>query len=229
VKDTVEIDLLTRAGRAASQALISVLPTIGVGMSELQVARAVESAMAQFGADDRAFDTVVASGPNSAVPHHRPTPRSILAGDLLKIDFGARVGEYLSDCTRTYVVGADPEPWQREIFAVVQDAAAAGRAMLRPGVGYAEVDSAAREPIEAAGFGEYFTHGLGHGVGLEIHEAPLLAARSVGTLAAGVVVTVEPGIYLPGRGGVRIEDTCLVTEYGAVELTSVPREFRRLG
>ncbi|MEI6622678.1 MAG: aminopeptidase P family protein [Actinomycetes bacterium] len=229
IKEVVEIDLLRRCGQIASEALQSVESTVEVGMTEIVVARRLELAMGQRGADDRAFETIVASGPNSAIPHHRPSQRAIEAGDLLTIDFGAKVDGYRSDCTRTYIVGADPQHWQWEVFDAVERAAAAGRAALRAGAAYADVDRAARAVVEAGGFGENFIHGLGHGVGLEIHEAPLLAARSVGRLALGVVVTVEPGIYLPGRGGVRIEDTCLVTEDGALELTSVPREFRRLG
>lgn len=229
VKDAGEIELLARAGAISTEALAEVTATVRVGMTERYVARRLEAAMAAAGADDRAFATIVASGPNSAVPHHQPTSRAIESGDLLKIDFGARIGGYHADCTRTYVVGADPAPWQSEIFQIVVQAAAVGRAALRPGVSYAEVDSAARDVIAQAGYGQRFTHGLGHGVGLEIHEAPLFCANCVGSLAAGVVATVEPGIYLPGQGGVRIEDTCLVTGGQARELTTASRELQRIG
>lgn len=229
VKDAGEIELLARAGAISTEALAEVTATVRVGMTEQYVARLLEAAMSAAGADDRAFETIVASGPNTAVPHHQPTSRAIESGDLLKIDFGARIGGYHADCTRTYVVGPDLAPWQSEVFEIVARAAAVGRAALRPGVSYAEVDSAARDVIVQAGYGERFTHGLGHGVGLEIHEAPLFGANCVGSLAAGTVATVEPGIYLPGQGGVRIEDTCVVTDGQARELTTASRKLQRIG
>lgn len=229
IKDDGEISVLSEACRISTEALAEVASAIRPGDTEIAIARALEAAMGSARAGDRAFPTIVATGPNSAIPHHEVTSRAVAAGDLLKIDFGARVEGYHADCTRTFVVGADPQPWQSEIHELVAQAAAAGRAALRPGATYADVDAAAREVIVRAGYGDRFTHGLGHGVGLEIHEAPLFAATSAGTLAAGVVATVEPGVYLPGRGGVRIEDTCLVTDAGAVPLTSAPRELLRLG
>ncbi|MGB2969614.1 MAG: Xaa-Pro peptidase family protein [Candidatus Nanopelagicales bacterium] len=228
VKDAREIETLREACRISTVALTTLVDEVRVGMTELSLARRLEQLMGQAGADDRAFPTIVATGSNSAIPHHEPTDRAVASGDLLKIDFGARVAGYHADCTRTFVVGADPQDWQLEIHGVVARAAAAGRTALQPGAEVAAVDAVARGVIAEAGYAEQFSHGLGHGVGLQIHEAPLFAAASVGTLAEGVVATIEPGIYLAGRGGVRIEDTCLVADGGPVPLTTASRELIRL-
>ena len=166
--------------------------------------------MVAAGATGPSFQTSVASGVNSAVPHHRPTDAQLRRGDLLKLDFGALVEGYHSDMTRTLVLG-QPAAWQRELYDLVAAAQATGRAGLRPGADVRDVDTAAREVIAQAGHGENFVHGLGHGVGLQIHEAPALSQFGVGTLAVGMAVTVEPGVYLAGRGGVRIEDTLVVS------------------
>ena len=179
--------------------------------------------MLERGAEALAFETILASGPNSAIPHHRPTDRVVEAGDLVKIDFGARVDGYHADCTRTFVVGP-PADWQLEIHAAVQASQAAGVEALRAGVPVADVDRAARAVLDEAGWLAYFTTGLGHGVGLEIHEDPYVGARTAGKLAAGTTLTMEPGIYLPGRGGVRIEDTVLVEETPRV-LTTLTTEL----
>ena len=229
VKDAGEIGLLRRACQVSVDALSELAPFIGVGQTEIEIARRLEVLMGTHGGDDRAFPTIVATGSNSAIPHHDPTLARVSAGDLLKIDFGALVEGYHADCTRTFVVGGDPRPWQIEIHEVVQRAAHAGRAMLKPGVDVVAVDQSARSIVTDAGFGENFSHGLGHGVGLEIHEAPLFAPEAAGRLEAGVVATIEPGIYLPGRGGVRIEDTCLVTDFGHEVLTVLDRGLVRLG
>jgi Xaa-Pro aminopeptidase len=159
------------------------------------------------------------------VPHHRPTDRVVAAGDLLKIDFGALYEGYHADCTRTVVVGAEPADWQREIHDLVRAAQRAGRHALAPGVDVREVDAAAREVITAAGYGEAFSHSLGHGVGLEVHEAPLISADSDARLADRTSVTVEPGVYLPGRGGVRIEDTLVVRDGEPELLTTTPKDL----
>ncbi|MDF3051368.1 MAG: aminopeptidase family protein, partial [Pseudonocardia sp.] len=167
------------------------------------------------------------AGPHSAVPHHRPTDASMRRGDLVKMDFGALVHGYHSDMTRTVVLGR-AAGWQRDLYALVTAAHAAGRAALVPFVDVTQVDAAARDVVTAAGFGEEFVHGLGHGVGLQIHEAPLLGPTGSGQVQAGMVVTVEPGVYLPGRGGVRIEDTLVVGAGvgGAAEpLTHTTREL----
>ncbi len=187
--------------------------------------------MVSLGAEAPAFATIVATGPNSAIPHHRPTERAIERGDLLKIDFGARVDGYHADMTRTFVVGAEPSGWQAEIYHVVYAAQRAGREALQPGVDARDVDAAARSVVADAGYGERFPHGLGHGVGLEIHEAPLLGYATAAILRGRTPVTVEPGVYLPGRGGVRIEDTLLIHDTGdrAELLTTTTKELLVLG
>ena len=159
------------------------------------------------------------TGANSAVPHHRPTDAQLCRGNLVKLDFGALVDGYHSDMTRTVVLG-EPAGWQRDVYDVVAAAQAAGRAALRAGAEVRDVDAAARNVIVHAGYGEQFVHGLGHGVGLQIHEAPALSQFGVGTLVAGMTVTVEPGVYLADRGGVRIEDTLVVSD-GEPELLTL--------
>jgi Xaa-Pro aminopeptidase len=211
VKDAGELALLRLACEAADAALKDLVARGGVrpGRTEREVGRELEALMLDHGADGISFETIVAAGPNSAVPHHRPTDAVLAEGDFVKIDFGALVAGYHSDMTRTFVLGKAAD-WQLEIYALVAEAQRAGREALRPGAGLRDVDAAARQLIVDAGYGEQFGHGLGHGVGLQIHEAPGIGATSAGTLLAGSVVTVEPGVYLPGRGGVRIEDTLVV-------------------
>ena len=223
-KDDFELGLLREACLATSRALEKVLPKIAVGVTELEVARLLDDAMRDLGTGGPGFDTIVATGPNSAVPHHEPTGRRIAPGDFVKMDFGARVGGYHADMTRTVVVG-EPQAWQQEIYQLVARAQQVGRDALTPGVAATEVDRAAREVIATAGFGEQFGHGLGHGVGLEIHEVPFLGATSTDRIEATVPVTVEPGVYLPGRGGVRIEDTVVVHHDRVEILTPFPRDL----
>ncbi len=213
VKDAGEVALLRLACEAADAALADLLERGGLrpGRTEREVSRELESLMLDHGADAISFDTIVAAGPNSAIPHHRPTDAVLADGDFVKIDFGALVAGYHSDMTRTFVLGRAAE-WQLEIYQLVVEAQRAGREALKPGANLREVDAAARQLIADAGYGEQFGHGLGHGVGLQIHEAPGIGATSAGTLLAGSVVTVEPGVYLPGRGGVRIEDTLVVAD-----------------
>jgi len=205
VKDDAELDLLAAACAISSRALEELLPEIGPGITERQLATVLERRMVDLGAEAPAFETIVASGPNGAIPHHVPGDRPLQSGDLVTIDFGARYGGYNADMTRTVSIG-EPAQWQRDTYELVKLAQQAGLAAARPGAASADVDAAARDLIEAAGHGAHFKHGLGHGVGLEVHEAPMLAASSPGRLAARVPVTIEPGVYLPGRGGVRIED-----------------------
>jgi Xaa-Pro aminopeptidase len=211
VKDAGELALLRLACEAADAALDNLVARGGLrpGRTEREVSRELEALMLDHGADGISFETIVAAGPNSAIPHHRPTDAVLAQGDFVKIDFGALVAGYHSDMTRTFVLGKAAD-WQLEVYQLVADAQRAGREALRPGAGLREVDGAARQLIADAGYGENFGHGLGHGVGLQIHEAPGIGATSAGTLLAGSVVTVEPGVYLPGRGGVRIEDTLVV-------------------
>ena len=211
VKDAGELALLRLACEAADAALTDLVARGGLrpGRTEREVGRELEALMLDHGADAISFETIVAAGPNSAIPHHRPTDAVLADGDFVKIDFGALVAGYHSDMTRTFVLGKAAD-WQLEIYQLVAEAQRAGREALKPGAGLRDVDAAARRLIADAGYGEQFGHGLGHGVGLQIHEAPGIGATSAGTLLAGSVVTVEPGVYLPGRGGVRIEDTLVV-------------------
>ena len=233
VKDDAEVDAL-RLGCAAADAALAGAIADGVlapGRTEREVARELEERMVAHGASGPAFETIVAAGGHSAIPHHRPTDAPLATGDLVTMDFGALVDGYHSDMTRTVLVGpaSAVAEWQRELYALVDAAAAAGRAALRPGVGTREVDAAARDVITAAGHGEHFVHPVGHGVGLVIHEAPAMGATATATLAEGMTVTVEPGVYLPGRGGVRIEDTLVVTGSGAEPLTASTRDLLVLG
>lgn len=214
VKDEAELAMLREACAISDHALADLLDSVVVGRTERHIAVELERRMREYGADGPAFETIVASGPNAARPHHRPTDRRVTDGDFLKIDFGARYRGYHADETRTFVVGRAPADWQIEIYDLVFAAQKAGREALRPGASCADVDRAARAVITEAGYGDNFGHGLGHGVGLEVHEAPLLDSRpgtsSDARLGDRVPVTVEPGVYLPDRGGVRIEDTLIV-------------------
>jgi Xaa-Pro aminopeptidase len=225
VKDAEELELLAAACRLSSQALADVLPEIRPGLSERTLASLLDFRMMQLGADGTAFDTIVASGPNGAIPHHAPTGRPLRRGDLVTMDFGALYQGYHADMTRTVAVG-EPAGWQRDIYDLVALAQEAGIAMLEPGAEASAVDAAAREVIEAAGHSGHFQHGTGHGVGLDVHEAPMLGYGVPGKLADRVPVTVEPGVYLPGKGGVRIEDVLVVTAGGGARiLTSTTREL----
>jgi len=226
VKDEDEVEALRMACAAADRALAELIAHGGLaaGRTEREVARELENRMLDLGAAAPSFDSIVAAGPNSAIPHHRPTDTQLHAGDLVKLDFGALVDGYHSDMTRTVVLG-EPADWQRELYELVAASQAAGRAAVRPGANVQEVDAAARKVIEDAGRGAEFPHGLGHGVGLEIHEAPMLAKTGEGRLSAGMAVTVEPGVYLPGRGGVRIEDTLVVREDDPELLTLTTKQF----
>jgi Xaa-Pro aminopeptidase len=224
VKDDGELARMERAAAIADAALGEVLPLLGQGRREDEVALALDTAMRRLGAEDRAFETIVASGPNAAKPHARPTARVIETGDPVVIDFGAVFDGYRSDMTRTFCVGGTPSGTLARVFAVVGEAQAAGVRAVRAGATAGDVDKACRDLIAAAGWGEAFEHGTGHGVGLDIHEGPAVGAGSTAILVPGVVVTVEPGIYLPGIGGVRVEDTVVVTESGCRALTAFPKD-----
>jgi Xaa-Pro aminopeptidase len=228
VKDESEIEALRSACQISVQALEGLQQGKFVGRTEQQIARDLEWRMFALGAEALAFETIVAAGPNSAIPHHEPTGREVGTGDLLKIDFGARFAGYHADCTRTMMIHDQPADWQREIYDLVAAAQRAGRYALAPGAERIEVDRAARSVIDAAGFGDYFVHGLGHGVGLEIHEDPYFSPRSTGKLLSRTPVTVEPGVYLPDRGGVRIEDTLVVADSPEL-LTTTTRELLVVG
>jgi Xaa-Pro aminopeptidase len=231
VKDDGELGLLGAACRISCEALEQLLPTIRLGITERQLATAIERRMVDLGADGIAFDTIVASGPNGALPHHRAGERALARGDLVTIDFGAISGGYHADMTRTVSLG-EPAGWQREVYDLVARAQRAGMDAARPGADLGDVDAAARDLIGEAGHGGHFKHGLGHGVGLEVHEAPTLGYGSEGRLAARVPVTIEPGVYLPGRGGVRIEDVLVTGGDGnsgaGALLTTTTRELLAL-
>jgi Xaa-Pro aminopeptidase len=229
VKDEEEIALLERACSITGQAFSAVLDRLRPGVTEREYAVALERTMIDLGADGLAFDSIVASGQNGAVPHHRPGSRRFEPGDLVTVDCGAQCGGYHADMTRTVAIGK-PSAWQREIYQIVADAQAAGVAAARPGTDVMDLDAVARDMIEAAGHGGHFGHGLGHGVGLEIHEAPIIGYGRAGTLKDRVPITIEPGIYLPGTGGVRIEDTLVVragagAAGSAQPLTTITREL----
>jgi len=224
VKDDTEIALLARACAITCEAFAGVLPAIVPGRSERELAVLLERAMIDRGAEAVAFPTIVASGPNGAIPHHSPGERAFAAGDLITIDCGARYGGYHADMTRTVALG-EPAGWQREIYELVAAAQLAGMAAAIPGADVEDVDAAARDIIEAAGHGGHFQQALGHGVGVQVHEAPIIGYGRTGTLAKRAAVTIEPGIHLPGRGGAGIEDTLVVRPQAAEVLTTAAREL----
>jgi Xaa-Pro aminopeptidase len=224
VKEAGEVARIRAACAIADEALAEVLPTLLDGPSEREFALALEFGMRRRGASGVSFDPIVAAGPNGALPHARPSARPIGRGELVVIDFGCVVDGYCSDMTRTVSVG-EPDADAVDLWQLVLAAQEAGRAAVAAGVECGAIDGAARTVIEHAGLAHAFVHGTGHGVGLEIHEDPRVARTSTGTLAAGCVVTVEPGVYLPGVGGVRIEDTLVVTSDGAVALTEFPKQL----
>lgn len=224
VKEPAEVDRMQTAAELADRALEQMLAGGLVGRTEREAALALELAIRQGGGEHVSFEPIVAAGPHGALPHAAPREVEIERGQMVVIDFGARVDGYCSDCTRTVAAG-EPELDGRELYALVLEAQLAGLAAVRPGAQCRHVDAAARDLISASGHGEQFGHGLGHGVGLDIHEDPRLTQVAEGTLAAGNVVTVEPGVYLPGRFGVRIEDLVVVTDEGCRILTGVTKDL----
>jgi Xaa-Pro aminopeptidase len=226
-KDAGEVAQIERAAGMAVRALEHTLPQVRAGMTELDVAGVLERALRAEGSEDFPFPTIVASGPRSALPHARSSTRSVESGDFLLIDFGAVAGGYCADVTRTVVVGrATPE--QRDFYDVVRSANEMAAGAVRPGMSGRDADAVAREYIESRGHGALFGHSLGHGLGLEVHEAPRLARGAEGALPADAVVTVEPGIYRPGWGGVRIEDDVHLAAAGPRILTRFTRELIEL-
>ena len=224
-KDDDELGAIAEAARLADQVYEWLFERGVVGRTEREIMLDAHQRMRELGADDPSFPAIVAAGENSAVPHHGSSEREVRPGELLLIDMGAIVDGYCSDCTRTVAAGeihGDP----LEVYELVRSAQVIALEAIRAGVAARDADSVARDPIVAAGHGEHFGHGLGHGVGLEVHEAPRLSQKSDQALEVGDVVTVEPGIYLPGRFGVRIEDLVTVTDDGCRNFTSFPKDLR---
>jgi Xaa-Pro aminopeptidase len=224
VKDDGEVARIRAAAELADAALRRTLEGGLAGRTEQAVALALEAEMRRLGAQRPSFDTIVAHGAHGALPHASPRDVAIAPGSLVTIDWGAQLDGYCSDCTRTFAVG-EPGARAREVYELVLRAQRTGLDAVVPGMSGRDADAAARAVIEAGGYGEHFGHGLGHGVGLEIHEAPRLSKASEATLAPGHVVTVEPGVYLPGELGVRIEDLVLVTEDGRERLNTLPKDL----
>lgn len=226
VKDDGEIELLRRACEIADTAFAQLIAADGIraGRTEREVGLDLDERMRRLDAEDPAFETIVATGPNSAIPHHRPTGTVLRTGDFVKFDFGARFAGYHSDMTRTVMLGP-PHGWQQEIYDLVRAAQTAAELRALPGASCAAVDRTAHQVITEAGYGDSFTHGLGHGVGLEIHEAPAVAATASSIMAPNMVLTIEPGVYLEGRGGVRIEDSGVVRASGYEVLTLTTKDL----
>lgn len=227
VKSGDELEAIAAAATLNAAAFAEVEPLIRPGAVERDLAVALEFALKRRGAEEKAFDFIVASGLRGALPHGVASDRRLAEGELVTIDFGCRVAGYHSDETVTVAVGAIDDELRR-VFDTVLTAHDLALAAAAPGVPLVDLDRIARGHIESAGYGAYFGHGLGHGVGLEIHEAPTVSARSRAVAREGMVFTIEPGIYLPGRGGVRIEDTVVTTSSGVRVLTQIPKQFRNL-
>jgi Xaa-Pro aminopeptidase len=232
VKDAAEITVMREAAARLTGVADAAFAAVRRGIAERDVAAAIEAALRRAGYERPAFDTIVASGPNAALPHYRAGDRTLHTGDLVVLDFGGVLDGYCSDLTRTVSVG-QPSPDAARLHAAVREAQSAAIAAVRPGKATTDVDAAARQVLVAHGLGEAFGHGTGHGLGLDVHEEPRVSKPRSDVppvrLEAGMVFTIEPGAYLPGFGGVRIEDDILVTETGCEVLTSVPRELRACG
>jgi Xaa-Pro aminopeptidase len=224
VKDGGELKAIAHAAAIADRAFARIVREIRPGMTELAIAARLEGLMKSFGAQRPSFETIVGSGPNGALPHAKPGPRKVRRGDLIVLDFGAYYQGYCSDMTRTVALG-EPSDKQKLIYSIVQRAQLAGLDAVQAGVSGKVADSIARAIIVDAGYGKGYGHGLGHGVGMEVHELPRLSKLSDNILPANSVVTVEPGIYLPGWGGVRIEDLVVVTKHGNKILSRSPKEL----
>ncbi len=228
-KDKFEVDAMRRAVTIAQDSLEATLPSIKIGMTEKEVSSELVTQLLRHGSEpELPFAPIISGGPNAANPHASPSDRRLQAGDLLVVDWGAAYDGYISDLTRTFAVGEVDDEYRR-IHQIVQDSNAAGRAAGKPGVPCAAVDRAARHVIEQAGYGVYFTHRTGHGIGMEGHEEPYMRGDNMQLLEPGMAFTVEPGIYLPERNGVRIEDNVVITETGADVLSDMPREIRTVG
>ena len=224
IKDEDEIQILRQIIGMTDQAFSNILKIIQLEMTEQELSLELEFSLRKMGASDRSFDYIVASGPRSSLPHGVASEKKLGNGELLTLDFGGKYKGYCSDLTRTVFFG-QPDAKQREIYNIVLEAQQAGIDAIKPGLRGQEVDAIAREVISKAGYGKFFGHGLGHSLGLEIHETPLLYTKETQILEPGMLLTVEPGIYIPGWGGVRIEDVILVKDNGVEVLTEAPKQF----
>ena len=218
IKETEEIELTARAAKITDDSMDYIMETIQAGMTEMEVAWEIEKALRERGSQPLPFDIIVASGPNSALPHHKPSTRTINRNEPIVIDIGARIGGYCSDLTRTICLGGGDDTFKK-IYDIVLGAQLTSFAIIKEGMSGGEADSLARTVIEEAGYGEDFGHGLGHGIGIAPHEMPRLGAGSADRLIPGMVFTIEPGIYLSGWGGVRIEDMAII-ENGKIRMVS---------
>lgn len=228
VKDQSELATMGKAVAAAETAMRALIPRIKIGQSEKQIAAMLVQELTDAGSEGSPFGPIVQAGPNGASPHAVPSDRPLQPGDMLVIDWGATVDDYPSDITRTFAVG-EVDPEFTLVHDTVRQANSVAKEVVRPGVSGRDVDRAARDVIEAAGYGPYFIHRTGHGLGLEVHEPPYMSEAETAPLAEGMVFTIEPGIYLPERGGVRIEDDVVITAEGCRSLTTFPRNLIRLG
>jgi Xaa-Pro dipeptidase len=227
-KDQAELEAMRRAVDIAQKALLATIPKIKIGKTEQQVAAELTLQLLKAGCDPQVpFSPIVSSGPNAANPHATPSERKLAIGDLLVVDWGASFNGYISDITRTFALGK-LEPEYEHIGKVVLEANSAGRNYARPGIEAEKLDQTTRSIIETAGYGKYFTHRTGHGIGMEGHEDPYIRAGNQLILEPGMTFTIEPGVYLPGRNGVRIEDDVVITPDGCESLTTLPREVRQL-
>ena len=224
IKDKKELDLLLKAASIADEAFIHLLEDIKPGCTERSLAGRLEYYMRALGSEKTSFDTIVASGVRSALPHGMASDKVIEVGDFITFDFGAVYKGYHSDMTRTLVVGL-ANSWQQEIYTIVEEAQRKGLKAAEAGMTGRELDAIVRDSITACGYGDYYVHGTGHGVGLEIHEMPMINKRGATVLQTGMIFTIEPGIYIPGKGGVRIEDTVVLTENGARALNGVKKQL----
>mgnify|MGYP001941682418 CR=1 FL=1 len=225
-KDNFELQKLEEAADIAVTALRELIDAgeLRAGRTEKQVAADLEYRMRLLGSERVSFDTIVASGPNSALPHYAAGDRELTDGDLVTIDFGAHYLGFNSDMTRTFCIG-EPSDFNREIYEIVLEAQKAGVAAATPGRALVDVDKACRDIIDAAGYGDYFVHSTGHGIGLDVHEGPAASTRGEGVLEENMTLTIEPGIYVPGKGGVRIEDTLIITSGAPKVITPAPKEL----
>lgn len=224
IKDKKELDLMLKAASIADEAFIKLLDDIRPGRTERSLAGRLEYYMRALGSEKTSFDTIIASGSRSALPHGMASDKPVEIGDFITFDFGAVYCGYHSDMTRTVVLGM-ANSWHKEIYTIVEEAQHKGLKAARVGMTGRELDAVVRDCIASCGYGDYFVHGLGHGVGLEIHEMPNINKRGNTLLSTGMVFTIEPGIYIPGKGGVRIEDTVVLTEEGAKALNGVKKQL----